>query len=203
MNLPRAFCCWACNSKNLAASRSVSMLMSVDFVWFFLRQLLKKKKKDWRQRSEAPRYYSGRGSQSGAGKRVTGYPLCRNSATHGGELLTRWRSKVVETNEVCESLSEWNRPPRDTLPPGEPGSCCQNTVGGIRTGQTCWNLWRAVVFKTYLSGFCLGFFVCNKTMLVFLRYKGRTPCKANNYSLFWNVILKIPLMGYFVFLNLG
>lgn len=42
-NLPRAFCCCACNSKNLAASRSVSMLMSVDFVWL-LRQLFKKRR---------------------------------------------------------------------------------------------------------------------------------------------------------------
>lgn len=161
MNLPRAFCCCACNSKNLAASSSVSMLMSVDFVWFFfefyffLRQLLKNKKDERQRKLSASVSTVGEVPslevENKKGNRIpppttTTTTSVRNSATHGGELQTRWRSKkVVETSEVCESRNGVGPPTEGARAPsqrdrGVAAKTRRRSADG--TDERAWLLWR-------------------------------------------------------------
>lgn len=105
-----------------------------------------REEKEGRQRKWAPHYYSGRGSQSGAGKRVTGYPLSRKLYHSRRGVTNKMALKVVETNKVCESRIARNRPPRDTLPPSTPGSRCQNTAMERGTGLTA-GLWSSCSWR--------------------------------------------------------
>lgn len=115
-------------------------------LWQTLRLFVKKK--EGRQRKWAPHYYSGRGSQSGAGKRVTGYPLGRKLYHSRRGVTNKMALKVVETNKVCESRIARNRPPRDTLPSNTPGSRCQNTATERGTGLTA-GLWSSCSWRYF------------------------------------------------------
>lgn len=127
-------------------------------LWETLRLFVKKK--EGRQRKWAPHYYSGRGSQSGAGKRVTGYPLSRKPYHSRRGVTNKMALKVVETNKVCESRIARNRPPRNTLPPVTSGSRCQNTAMERETGLTAgfyWVLVRDVNFSFLIYAFWLRY----------------------------------------------
>lgn len=102
-HLPRVFCCCACNSKNFAASRSVSMLISEKLRRFgnLLGEKALQTIRTW-----APRWER---SRSEVGATVIGSPVNTRPLTKGS--YNKMALKVVTTNKDC------NRPPGEKRPP--------------------------------------------------------------------------------------